>query len=333
MIIRHLRLLLFHLFGVLGAFVIYLFLLGSLMYVAWRVVRRMDDLRNKVKVEKELTEYKLRFFTHISHEFRTPLTLIQVALDKMNQVKVIPKEMVSSVRMMDKSARRMSRLVNQLLEFRKMQEKKPVLSLEEADVIAFLHEIYLNFKEVAESKRMDFRFLPSVPSYKMFLDKEKLDKIVYNLLSNAFKYTPSGGKVDFSVQVDETIHQLVIRVVDTGVGIPKEKREQLFKHYLQNSLSGDSMGIGLYLVHELVQVHKGTVVYEECRGGGSAFIVTLPADVSVYDKKDFLIPESALLHEEELRHCLSPVMPLCTTAIIRASFFMNVVMNLSAVSI
>jgi len=315
------------------AFVIYLFLLGSLMYVAWRVVRRMDDLRNKVKVEKELTEYKLRFFTHISHEFRTPLTLIQVALDKMHQVKVIPKEMVSSVRMMDKSARRMSRLVNQLLEFRKMQEKKPVLSLEEADVIAFLHEIYLNFKEVAESKRMDFRFLPSVPSYKMFLDKEKLDKIVYNLLSNAFKYTPSGGKVDFSVQVDETIHQLVIRVVDTGVGIPKEKREQLFKHYLQNSLSGDSMGIGLYLVHELVQVHKGTVVYEECRGGGSVFIVTLPADVSVYDKKDFLIPESALLHEEELRHCLSPVMPLCTTAIIRASFFMNVVMNLSAVSI
>lgn len=107
------------------------------MYVAWRVVRRMDDLRNKVKVEKELTEYKLRFFTHISHEFRTPLTLIQVALDKMNQVKVIPKEMVSSVRMMDKSARRMSRLVNQLLEFRKMQEKKPVLSLEEADVIVF----------------------------------------------------------------------------------------------------------------------------------------------------------------------------------------------------
>lgn len=273
--------------------------------MAWRVVRRMDDLRNKVKVEKELTEYKLRFFTHISHEFRTPLTLIQVALDKMNQVKVIPKEMVSSVRMMDKSARRMSRLVNQLLEFRKMQEKKPVLSLEEADVIAFLHEIYLNFKKVAESKRMDFRFLPSVPSYKMFLDKEKLDKIVYNLLSNAFKYTPSGGKVDFSVQVDETIHQLVIRVVDTGVGIPKEKREQLFKHYMQNSLSGDSMGIGLYLVHELVQVHKGTVVYEECRGGGSVFIVTLPADVSVYDKKDFLIPESALLHEGELRHRLS----------------------------
>ena len=87
----------------------------------------------------------------------------------------------------------MLRLINQLLEFRKMQNNKLALSLQETDVVAFLYEIYLSFSDIAEQKNMDFRFLPSVPSYKMFIDKGNLDKVVYNLLSNAFKYTPSGG--------------------------------------------------------------------------------------------------------------------------------------------
>ena len=127
----------------------------------------------------------------------------------------------------------MLRLINQLLEFRKMQNNKLALSLEETDVISFLYEIYLSFKDAAESKKMDFRFIPSVASYKMFIDKGNLDKVTYNLLSNAFKYTPSGGKIDFSVQVDVTAHKLVIKVTDSGVGIPKEKRDQLFKRFMR----------------------------------------------------------------------------------------------------
>lgn len=145
---------------------------------------------------------------------------------------------------------------------------------------------------------MDFKFLPAVDSYKMFIDKGNLDKVAYNILSNAFKYTPSGGSVSLSVTMDKDQKSLVISVSDTGVGIPKEKRSELFKRFMQSNFSGNSVGIGLHLTHELVNVHKGTIVYTENPGGGSVFTVSLPTDASVYDQKDFLIPHNILLEEE-----------------------------------
>lgn len=166
------------------AFLIYILLTMVALYITYRIIRNMNELRNKVKVEEQLTEYKLVFFTNISHEFRTPLTLIQAALEKMHRAGKMPKEILSSVKMMDKSTQRMLRLINQLLEFRKMQNNKLALSLEETDVVAFLYEIYLSFKDVAESKKMDFKFIPSVTSYKMFIDKETWIKllIIYYLM-------------------------------------------------------------------------------------------------------------------------------------------------------
>ena len=284
------------------AFLIYAILIGAALYVAYRLMRDFNSLRNRIQIEKQLTEYKLVFFTNISHEFRTPLTLIQGALEKIQRGGKIPKEMSYSLKVMDKSTQRMLRLINQLLEFRKMQNNKLALSLEETDVIAFLYEIFLSFNDAAESKNMDFKFLPSMAAYKMFIDKGNLDKVTYNLLSNAFKYTPSGGKVTFSVTVDEGKKQLVISVADTGVGIPKEKRGELFKRFMQSSFSGSSVGVGLHLTHELVCVHKGTIVYNENEGGGSVFTVSLPIDPGIYESKDFLIPHNVLLEEEEKHH-------------------------------
>lgn len=196
----------------------------------------------------------------------------------------------------------MLRLINQLLEFRKMQNNKLALSLEETDVIAFLYEIYLSFQDTAESKNMDFKFIPSVNSYKMYIDKGNIDKIAYNLLSNAFKYTPSGGKIEFSIYIDKQKQLLIMKVTDTGVGIPKEKRNELFKRFMQSSFSSDSIGVGLHLTHELVHVHKGNICYEENPSGGSIFIVTLPTDSSIYQSNDFLIPENAILKEEAQNH-------------------------------
>lgn len=281
------------------AMLCYFLLLVVLLYFAFRIVRNFNGLRNRINVEKQLTEYKLVFFTNISHEFRTPLTLIQGALEKIQRVSDVPRELAHPLKTMDKSTRRMLRLINQLLEFRKMQNNKLALSLEETDVISFLYEIFLSFGDVAEQKNMNFRFQPSAPSYKMFIDKGNLDKITYNLLSNAFKYTPSNGTVILSVVVDETKKTLQIQVSDTGVGIPKEKQNELFKRFMQSSFSGDSIGVGLHLSHELVQVHKGTIEYKDNESGGSVFIVCIPTDKSVYDEKDFLIPGNVLLKEAD----------------------------------
>lgn len=281
------------------AMVGYVLLLIFTLYFAFRIVKNFNSLRNRINVEKQLTEYKLVFFTNISHEFRTPLTLIQGALEKIQRVTEIPRELVHPLKTMDKSTQRMLRLINQLLEFRKMQNNKLALSLEETDVIAFLYEIFLSFGDVAEQKNMIFRFSPSVPAYKMFIDKGNLDKVTYNLLSNAFKYTPSNGTIVLSVTVDEAKKVLQIQVSDTGVGIPKEKQNELFKRFMQSSFSGDSIGVGLHLSHELVQVHKGTIEYKDNEGGGSVFIVSIPTDKGVYAEKDFLVAGNVLLKEAD----------------------------------
>lgn len=275
----------------------YLLLLCIALYFIFRVIRKINTLRNRINIEKQLTEYKLVFFTNISHEFRTPLTLIRGALEKMLRVKDMSRELVHPLQTMDKSTQRMLRLINQLLEFRKMQNNKLALSLQETDVIAFLYEIFLSFEDVSEQKKIKFRFIPSVPSYTMFIDKGNLDKVIYNLLSNAFKYTPSKGKISLSVDDDETENMLRIQVTDTGVGIPKDKQNELFKRFMQSSFSGDSIGVGLHLSYELVQVHKGAIEYRENIQGGSVFTVCIPTDKLVYNEKDFLIPGNVLLKE------------------------------------
>lgn len=277
----------------------YIVLLLLALFFAYRIARDFNLLRNRMNVEKQLTEYKLVFFTNISHEFRTPLTLIQGSLEKIQRIGDIPHELVHPIHTMEKSTRRMLKLINQLLEFRKMQNNKLALSLEETDVIAFLYEIFLSFGDVAEQKSMDFRFMPSVPSYKMFIDKGNLDKVTYNLLSNAFKYTPSKGSILLFVTVDEVKKTLQIQVSDTGVGIPKEKQNELFKRFMQSSFSGDSIGVGLHLSHELVQVHKGTIEYKENEGAGSVFTVCISTDKATYTEKDFLIPGNVLLKEAD----------------------------------
>lgn len=279
------------------AFILYLILLGVALFFAIRIVRNFNRLNNKVAVEKQLTDYKLVFFTNISHEFRTPLTLIQGALERIKRLEISSKELSYPLQIMEKSTHRLLRLIDQLLEFRKMQNNKLALSLEKTDVIAMLYEIFLSFGDMAESKNIDFQFIPSSTSLKMFIDKGKLDKIVYNLLSNAFKYTPQGGKICLYVNEDVQNNLLEMQVTDTGVGIPKEKRSELFKRFMQSNFSGNSVGVGLHLTLELVQVHKGEINYDENTGGGSIFTVKLPLGEDKYEEKDFLIPNNALMQQ------------------------------------
>jgi len=286
----------FYLSGI--AFLLYALALGLILYFAYRITRNFNRLNNKVAVETQLTEHKLVFFTNISHEFRTPLTLIQGALERVKRLNLTSQELNYPMQTMEKNTRRMLRLIDQLLEFRKMQNNKLALSLEETDVMAMLYEIFLSFRDMAESKNMDFRFIPSVSAYKMFIDKNKLDKIIYNLLSNAFKYTPQEGRVYMYARVDEDSGQLEIKVKDSGVGIPKDKQNQLFSRFMQSNFSGESVGIGLHLTYELVLVHKGNIQYSDNEGGGSVFTISIPLNSDIYEEKDFLIPNNILLQEK-----------------------------------
>jgi signal transduction histidine kinase/ligand-binding sensor domain-containing protein/AraC-like DNA-binding protein len=281
------------------AFILYTLFICIAFFFAFRISRNFNRLSNKIEVEKQLTEYKLVFFTNISHEFRTPLTLIQGALERIRRLDVASNEISYPLQIMEKNTRRMLRLIDQLLEFRKMQNNKLALSLERTDVIAMLYEISLSFGDMAESKNMDFQFIPSATSLKMFVDKGKLDKITYNLLSNAFKYTPQGGKIRLYVNEDIERNVLEIQVTDTGVGISKEKRGELFKRFMQSSFSGDSVGVGLHLTLELVQVHKGEITYDENIGGGSVFTVKLPLGIQEYEEKDFLNADNVLMQQNK----------------------------------
>ena len=284
------------------AYILYSLLIIFIVYITLRTLRKMDALRTQMKVEEQMADYKLVFFTNISHEFRTPLTLMQAALERIERSRYNTNEHNSAVSLMKKSIDRLLRLINELIEFRKAEKGKLTLQLERIDAIPLLQGYYDMFKDTAASKNITYKFKPSTSSLFMPVDCGKLDKIMYNLLSNAFKYTPMGGSISLEVKVDDG--QLIIKVVDTGIGIPVEKRERMFTRYASGNVSRNSIGIGLHLVHELVIVHKGTVGYDENVGGGSVFTVKLPVDDSVYASNDWLSSESGLLDTEDTKKAI-----------------------------
>lgn len=277
------------------ALMIYALLVLGIIILVVKFVHDKNVLRNRIKLEQELTRYKLVFFTNIAHEFRTPLTLMQGSLEKEKRIMKANRwqtELEKTIRVMDKSVQRMLRLIDQLLEFRKMQAGKLKLSLQETDAVMFVKGICRMFDDAAESKEIAYSFESSEPAHAMFLDQQMIDKVVFNLLSNAFKYTPAKGTISVSLSFTDV---MTIRVADTGVGIPQEKRAQLFSRFMQSSYTGESFGIGLHLTHELVRTHHGEITYQENEGGGSVFVVTIPLQKDCYEASDFLVKDSPIL--------------------------------------
>lgn len=277
------------------AIMIYVLLVLGVIILVVKFVHDKNVLRNRIRLEQELTRYKLVFFTNIAHEFRTPLTLMQGSLEKEKRIMKANRwqtELEKTIRVMDKSVQRMLRLIDQLLEFRKMQAGKLKLSLQETDAVMFVKAICRMFDDAAESKEIAYSFESSEPAHAMFLDQQMIDKVAFNLLSNAFKYTPAKGTISVSLSFTDV---LTIRVADTGVGIPHEKRAQLFSRFMQSSYTGESFGIGLHLTHELVRTHHGEITYQENEGGGSVFVVTIPLQKDCYEASDFLVKNSHIL--------------------------------------
>lgn len=256
-------------------------------------------LKQSMHEEQLLTEYRLRFFTNISHEFRTPLTIIQGSLEKIMSQEKIGEASKPSLNIMRKGVERMRRLVDQFMEFRKVETDNMQLRIEETDVVELLRSIYTFFRDTSDRRRINYIFSPSAKKITGYVDCGYLDKIVYNLLSNAFKYTPVGGEIRLSVRVTESTDSLphcegrrsaflYVEVSDTGVGVPEENREKLFERYNKSKIKTDSVGIGLNLCAELVRHHHGTIGYKPGERNGSVFFFSLPIDKDAYEEKDFM---------------------------------------------
>lgn len=246
-----------------------------IMLVVVYVSQRMYRLRHRLSIERELNDAKLRFFTDISHELRTPLSLIDGPLSEVLDDKKLSDQSRYYLEVVQKNVRRMLNLVNQILDFRKLQNKKMKYLLEHIDAESELKAIMENFIELAQHHHIDFSMETCGQEARLWVDRDKFEKIFFNLLSNAFKYTTEGKSIRLQVKQDE--HTLSIAVIDQGVGIRKELIDKLFLRYetlMSQNVFKASSGIGLSLVKQFVEGHHANISVESNPGEGSCFKVT-----------------------------------------------------------
>lgn len=289
------------------AYIIYGLLVMLLLYIAFKLIYKFNMLNNNVKLEKELTNHKLRFFTNISHEFRTPLTLIRGAVENLNEQTGVSPHAMKQINILGRNSVILTRLIDQLLEFRKLQNNVLTLDLEDTDIIEFSKDIYSNFQEAANQKKIEYSFISDTDSYQMFIDRRKVDKILYNLLSNAFKFTPNGGQIDLIISIDRQKQVCLFKVKDNGIGVDKDKQHMLFSRFMQINFSSSGTGVGLSLVKEFVDVHKGKIWYENNEEQGSIFNVEISANKDTYKGENFITPtHSGILPAENNSKILYP---------------------------
>lgn len=240
----------------------------------------IEQERQEVKRMHDLDQLKTKFLTNVSHEFRTPISLIMAPVEKM--LTRADQEQKQQLGMIGKNARRLLNLVNQLLDFRKMEIQELKLHSKPGDIVKFINEIYLSFTDIAEQKEINFIFDTSIDSLFIDFDHDKIERILFNLLSNAFKFTLPGGQVSVLLNVDSETGDapLEIRVIDTGIGIPHEKQgkifEPFFQHDIPESMINQGSGIGLAITHEFVKMHGGEITVESEPDHGSCFTIKLP---------------------------------------------------------
>jgi signal transduction histidine kinase/DNA-binding response OmpR family regulator/streptogramin lyase len=244
-----------------------------------RAERRMEQAeREKERVlnekEREINEKKLTFFTNISHEFRTPLSLIinpiKDLLTKKGEEHSKPD---NELYVVYRNARRMLSLVDQLLLFQKAASGADQLKPSKLNIYNLAHEVYLCFVQQANTKKIDYLFDCPNEALEIYADREKLEIILFNLLSNALKYTSEGGYIN--LRIKETLDNVLIEVQDSGTGIPKEIGDKLFEKFYQSANSQSGFGIGLYLVKQFTEQHKGFVSYVSEEGKGTTFELKL----------------------------------------------------------
>lgn len=287
------------------AYVLYALLLIGVLILARNAVLRRE--RNKFKIQQmeheaerneEVNQMKFRFFTNVSHELRTPLTLIISPLESMIKETKDGRKL-DQLKLMHRNALRLLNLVNQLLDFRKNEVAGLHLTLSEGEIVSYVHNICNSFLMLSEKKNVHLTFFSAIESLNMSFDEDKIGKVVMNLLSNAFKFTPDGGRVDVSLELLKgATETLEIKVSDTGVGISDVDKERIFERFYQTECKGEvssttGSGIGLSLVRDYVTLHGGVVRVFDNVGTGSVFVVDIPVKHSVVNVVTPLSEEAA----------------------------------------
>ena len=259
------------------AITLYIVAVVLFLVLTFFAISTYNKLRRKVQVEQQVTDIKLRFFTNISHELRTPLTLITAPVENILQTERISQSVRSQLEIVQSNSQRMLRMVNQLLEFRKVQNQKMKLKVQQTLLSALVAETCENFRKEADDKHIRFEIIEKAEDSTVWVDRQRMDTILWNLLSNAFKFTPAGKSI--RVIIDSKPGFVTLQVQDEGIGIAPEKRSVLFERFSSNNeLNNTSVtgtGIGMNLTKELVDLHHGYIEVESEIGKGTTFTVLL----------------------------------------------------------
>lgn len=291
---------------------------GTLIYIRRRGIHKIrtqfviEQQRQEAKKLLELDRMKMQFVTNVSHEFRTPLSLILAPVDNLLKLTDEP-EQIRQVQMISRNARRLLNLVNQLLDFGKLEDQELRLHPVQDDIIGFIKEVAYSFMEICEKKNIRFVFDSTVESVVAEFDPDKIERILLNLLSNSIKFSHAGGQIsvllDLIEQIGETTKILQIKVIDTGIGIPVEKQakvfERFFQHHVPNSLVNSGSGIGLSITQEFVKLHGGKIDIQSDEGEGCCFTVSLPVKTNVITA-ELAGEESALEEKASLEKVTRP---------------------------
>lgn len=298
--------------------VISLLMIGfiALSIYAFYINRKMRQANRKLislnAEMKEVTAQKLQFFTNVSHEVRTPLTLILAPLDRLI-VSLRESPYASDLGLIQKNANRLLRVINQILDFRKVEGKQEKLAVREIDLVPFVGEIKSYFDSMASVRAISYTFTSSIKQCTLWIDPDLLEKVFFNLLSNAFKFTPEGGSV--RIELTEEEDRVFIRVIDTGSGIQSGNLPHLFDCFYTEDRSMGT-GIGLHLVKEYIHMHGGEIHVESEPGQRTTFTVCLRKGKAHFEDSDLMETsvshqayEASRLDDSETKEILSKTYP------------------------
>ena len=298
--------------------VISLLMIGfiALSIYAFYINRKMRQANRKLislnAEMKEVTAQKLQFFTNVSHEVRTPLTLILAPLDRLI-VSLRESPYASDLGLIQKNANRLLRVINQILDFRKVEGKQEKLAVREIDLVPFVGEIKSYFDSMASVRAISYTFTSSIKQCTLWIDPDLLEKVFFNLLSNAFKFTPEGGSV--RIELTEEGGRVFIRVIDTGSGIRPANLPHLFDRFYTEDRSMGT-GIGLHLVKEYIHMHGGEIRVESEPGQRTTFTVCLRKGKAHFEDSDLMETsvshqayEASRLDDSETKEMLSKTYP------------------------